>query len=93
MNKSASETCHELIIEASASTTEIWLGDDDGHFVQRAVGRLQTSLLPGDYVVEFGLGTETFPVRLSRPSRYEENQLRAGPRCIRPSVNLDSDGD
>jgi hypothetical protein len=33
---------HSLVIGASAPHTEIWLGDDIGHFVQKAVGTLRT---------------------------------------------------
>lgn len=75
-------------VEASASTTEIWLGDSKGHLVQKAVGVLDTSLLPGDYVVEFGLGTTTYPIALHEASRYTEAELRDGPSCPRPTVRL-----
>lgn len=75
---------HQLVISASNPETEIWLGDDDGHFVQKAVGELRTSLMPGDYTVEFGLGTQTYPVSLSGPARYTQAHLVAGPTCPRP---------
>ena len=48
---------YEVTIVAASPTTEIWLGDDDGHFVQKEIGTLRTSLLPGYYTVEFGLGS------------------------------------
>lgn len=54
----------DLQITADAPTTEIWLGDDEGHLVQKEVGELQTSLMPGDYIVEFGLGTVCYPIHL-----------------------------
>jgi hypothetical protein len=47
-----------LLIIARDGATEIWVGDDEGHFVQKEVGRMETHLLPGRYTVEFGLGTE-----------------------------------
>jgi len=75
---------YELIIEAEARATEIWLGDNQGHFVQKETGLLHTRLLPGHYIVEFGLGSTMYPVALLEASRYTEAELRAGPRCSRP---------
>jgi hypothetical protein len=46
----------KLTIDAGVSDIEIWIGDDKGNFVQKGVGFLETSLLPGKYTVEFGLG-------------------------------------
>lgn len=77
---------YELIIEAESQSTEIWLGDSEGHFVQKEVGLLQSSLLAGNYTVEFGLGTTTYPICLERASRYTEAELKAGPSCPRPVV-------
>jgi hypothetical protein len=48
-----------LVIEAETYDGPIWLGDDAGHLVQKAVGVLDTYLLPGSYVVEFTLGGPT----------------------------------
>ncbi len=75
---------YDLTIVASSLATDIWLGDDDGHLVQKDVGTLETSLLPGDYTVEFGLGTTTYPIHLVKPSRYTQQELAAGPICSRP---------
>ena len=75
---------HRLVISAARPETEIWLGDDEGHFVQKAVGELRTDLMSGDYVVEFGLGTQTYPVALPAPARVTQAQLDAGPTCPRP---------
>ena len=77
---------HSLVIEASAPHTEIWLGDDIGHFVQKAVGTLRTDLLPGKYTVEFTLGSTTYPVILDQPRHLTEGLLRSGPSCPRPSL-------
>lgn len=74
----------ELVIAAESQSTDIWLGDSDGHFVQKEVGLLRTSLLPGDYIVEFGLGSVAYPIRLTEPRYYTEAQLMAGPTCPRP---------
>ena len=79
---------HRLVIAASRPDTEIWLGDNEGHFVQKAVGELRTSLLSGEDVVEFGLGTQTYPVALSAPARYTQTRLEAGPPCRRPIPRL-----
>lgn len=79
---------YKLEIVASTPATEIWLGDDAGHLVQKGVGALKTSLLPGFYVVEFGLGTSTYPIKLDQVRRYTQTELEAGPTCTRPAVRL-----
>jgi hypothetical protein len=84
----ATPVYYKLVIVASSSATEIWLGDDAGHLVQKAVGELRTSLLPGDYVVEFGLGTSPYPIHLTQASRYTQTELEAGPTCLRPIPQL-----
>ena len=78
---------HRLIIKASPRT-DIWLADDGGHLVQKERGVLDTSLLPGNYVVEFGLGTQTYPIHLRTDSQYSRAEIEAGPSCPRPAVEL-----
>lgn len=78
----------DLVIVATSPATSIWLGDDAGHLVQKEVGELRTSLLPGDYVVEFELGTPTYPIHLGKASQYTQAELEAGPTCPRPSLKL-----
>ncbi len=78
----------DLMIIAASPSTEIWLGDDYGHLVQKETGTLDTSLLPGDYTVEFGLGTTTYPIHLGKSSRYTQQELAAGPTCSRPIPRL-----
>jgi hypothetical protein len=73
-----------LIIEASSSETDIWLGDDEGHLVQKETGVLHTQVLEGHYTVEFGLGTTTYPIHLRADVRYTEEEIRKGPSCPRP---------
>ncbi|MEO8585033.1 MAG: hypothetical protein ABI584_02630 [Acidobacteriota bacterium] len=80
----------KLVIVASAPDTEIWLIDDGGHPVQKASGELNTDLLLGDYVVEFGLGTQTYPVPLHRSRRLTQARLEAGPTCPKPIIKLDA---
>ena len=75
---------YKLVIVAAFPATEIWLGDDAGHLVQKEVGELRTSLLPGDYVVEFGLGSSPYPIHLTQARRYTQSELEAGPTCSRP---------
>lgn len=79
---------HKLVIVASSPDTEIWLGDDAGHLVQKEIGELKTSLLPGNYVVEFGLGNPVYPVPLMKASRHTQSKLEAGPACARPTLKL-----
>ena len=79
---------YELVIVAASVATEIWLGDDGGHFVQKEIGTLRTSLLAGDYTVEFGLGSPPYPIQLAKASRYTQAELAAGPTCSRPIPKL-----
>jgi len=79
---------YKLVLLAASPATEIWLGDDAGHLVQKEVGELRTSLLPGHSVVEFGLGTSRYPIHLAKASRYTQSELEAGPSCSRPIPQL-----
>ena len=67
----------ELVIVADAPDTDIWLGNDHGHLIQRATGTLKAKLVPGDYTVEFGLGSFPYPIRLEQPTRYAQSDLVA----------------
>ena len=87
MSKAGASRYHRLVIKASPRT-DIWLGDDDGHLVQKERGTLDTSLLPGHYVVEFGLGTPTYPIHLVKDSEYLQAEIQAGPSCPRPEIKL-----
>ena len=82
-------TYRKLVIVASSPTTDIWLGDDKGHFVQKETGTLETNVTEGRYTVEFGLGTLTYPIHLTEDARYTEAQLREGPTCPRPISNIE----
>lgn len=84
----ANTVYYQLVIVATSPATEIWLGDDAGHLVQKEVGELRTSLLPGDYMVEFGLGSSPYPIHLAQASRYTQTELEAGPTCSRPIPQL-----
>jgi hypothetical protein len=78
----------KLVIVATSPMTEIWLGDDAGHLVQKEVDELRTSLLPGHYVGECGLGTSPYAIHLVKASRYTQTELEAGPTCSRPMPQL-----
>lgn len=79
----------KLEIVGSSLATEIWLGDDAGHLVQKEVGELKTSVLAGSYVVEFGPGVRRcYPVHLEKACRFTQAELEAGPTCPRPAVRL-----
>lgn len=87
-NPPAETKYFELEIVAASSKTEIWLGDDGGSLVQKSVGILKTSLLPGDYVVEFGLRTAVYPIHLDKDRRTDQAELATGPTCARPVFTL-----
>lgn len=86
----AGRVYHALTIVALTPRTEIWLGDDRGHFVQKEVGTLRTHLLPGRYVVSFGLKAPTYPINLGKSIRTSQRRLQAGPTCPRPIPRIPS---
>jgi hypothetical protein len=65
----------DLVILADAPDTDIWLGNDHGHLIQRATGTLKASLVPGEYTVEFGLGSFPYPIRLEQSMEYRQSEL------------------
>lgn len=81
----------KLVIVASSQTTDIWLGDDDGHLVQKETGMLETRVMEGQYTVEFGLGTRTYPIHVTENAQYTEAQLDEGPTCPRPIPNIEQE--
>ena len=66
---------HNLYILAEHARTEIWLGDDEGNFVARAEGCMNEGLLPGDYVVSFGLKGKKYPIHLDQSMVFLEEEL------------------
>ena len=88
MNNDKDSHYFDLTIVAASSATEIWLADTDGHLVQMEVGELRTSLLPGEYVVEFELGATTYPISLHEPVELTEADITSGPSCPRPQVQF-----
>lgn len=79
---------HDLVIVAASRDTDIWLADDGGHLVQKEIGKLRTRILPGFYTVEFGLGNPTYPIHLTKASRYTQAELTALGACPRPKIRL-----
>ena len=65
---------YRLLIIAANPATEIWVGDDEGNFVQKEVGRMETHLLPGRYTVEFGLGTRRRAIDLQDDLEIQEGR-------------------
>jgi len=84
---------YRLVITASVPATKVWLGDDEGHLVQAEVGELDTNLMPRKYVVEFGLGTQTYPIELVAPRRYAQSEVEAGPIYARPIPHFATDNE
>jgi len=79
----------DIEIEGKSSDTEIWLGDDSGNLVQKEVGILRSSLIPGHYVIEFGLGTTCYPIELRGNLKLTQREIEVGPSCDRPVLLLD----
>ena len=73
-----------LEIVGRSTRSEIWLGDDEGHLVQKEIGLLRSSLLPGHYVVEFALGGKCYPIHLEQDLRLSQDQIEKGPTVERP---------
>jgi hypothetical protein len=86
-------TYFEIEIEANDPTTDIWLADDRGHLVQKEVGVLRSALLPGEYVVEFVLGSTCYPISLHEDRRFTQRDLQTGPTCVRPVPIFDDVAD
>lgn len=85
MYKNTERRYHRLTIRASP-LTDIWLADDEGHLVQKERGTLDTSVLPGHYVVEFGLGTKAYQIHLVKDSEYSQAEIEAGTSCLHLEV-------
>ncbi len=73
----------DVVIVARSPKTDIWLAHE-GHLVQKSDGTLETSILPGHYTVEFGLGSPTYPLHVAADARWLEEEITAGEPCLRP---------
>lgn len=75
---------HRLVVIADSSNTDIWLGDNEGFLVKKAMGKLDIRLEPGEYVIEFGLGTDNYPILLDTSLNLTEKEIKSSPPCVRP---------
>ena len=72
------ESYHRLVVTANEMTTDIYVADDEGNFVQKEMGVLATRLLPGKYVVHFGLHGNPIPVDLNDTVVFAEKDIAHG---------------
>lgn len=77
-------TYFTLKIVAASTTTNIWLGDMDGCLVKKSVGIMELGLMPGNYVVQFELGTDCYPIFLDAACDTTQAELIAKGRCEAP---------
>jgi hypothetical protein len=75
---------HNLVIEGAKATVEIVLTDELGFYVQSEKGALDTRLLPGLYIVDFGSKALSYPIKLTGDCRFTQADLERGPTCTRP---------
>jgi hypothetical protein len=80
---SADTKYFEVVIVARSPKTDIGLAHE-GHLVQKSDGALETRILPGDYTVEFGLGSPTYPLHVTGDVRWTEEEITASRPCPRP---------
>jgi hypothetical protein len=78
-------------VHGSSSDVGIWIGDSRGHPVQKAEGILNTNLLAGKYIVEFGLGTQCYPIKLNQNLELTQSEIEDGPTCERPKISFEDD--
>jgi len=86
----AKQVYHRLVVSAKPKTV-IWVVDDAWFPVQKAVGKLDTSLLPGHYFIELeavGAAGVAYPVELSGDLRLTQAALMSGPSCQRQAPKL-----
>ena len=74
-----------LEIQATSPSVEIWVGDGKGYLVAKSTGLFQEGLLPGFYVVEFGLGSNVYPIDLTENTQLTQAEIESGPTCLRNS--------
>jgi hypothetical protein len=86
----AGRVYHRLVIEADPETV-IWLVDDSWHLVEKAIGTLDTRVLPGRYYIEMdesGVRGVAYPVELISDLHLTKDMLEAGPACERQAPML-----
>ena len=65
---------HNLKIIAN-EPKDIWLSDDEGNLVQKEDEVMDTSLIPGNYFVEFGLGNKLHPIELDSDLEFKQSDF------------------
>lgn len=81
---------HRLVVVADPETV-IWLVDDIWHPVQKAIGTLDTRVIPGHYFIDFwddGDRDIAYPIHLHSDLRLTKEMLEAGPTCKRQAPKL-----
>ena len=77
----SSKKYYDLTIQAESSDTEIWLGTDDGHFVQKNCGEMRSSLLPVKHghirVIDESGGDYLYPTECFVDANLSEDIQRA----------------
>ncbi len=59
------ETHKKLKVITKKPETEVWVADEEGNLVSKSVGGYDERLLPGKYIVSFGLKGKRHLVELS----------------------------
>jgi len=65
---------HKLKIVAN-EPKDIWLSDGEGFLVQKEDEVMDTSLIPGNYFVEFGLGNKRYPIKLDGDLEFKQSDF------------------
>lgn len=78
----------DLEIVGKSADSEIWLICDRGHLVQHEVGVLRTSVLTGNYFVQFNIRGSFYPIHLGADAHYTQQQIESGPSCPPPPIIL-----
>lgn len=68
----------KLTVIAQNESTKVWLADPYGHLVDCEVGKLETSVLAGRYVIHFGLGGPTIDIQLAHDTVIKEDNDATG---------------
>jgi len=76
----------KLVILAQHTCTDIWLADDEGFLVQKETGEMKTSLLPGNYFVQFGESSLGFPFELREDLELSEEELCCSQTPSKPNL-------
>lgn len=82
----------KLVVESSDANTDIWLVDENGHPVQKAIGTLETHVLRGKYYITFGLRSkQCCSINLVENVAYTQSELEKIGTCAIPKVLFSED--